>query len=107
MHVTPATLLAAQLRLLNAQLPGIRDGDVDAIHDGRVATRRIRELLPLCEHRRDTDDDLPRTIRRLGRRLGRIRELDVEIALLTHVERRVPRAGTLMALRRHHAEARK
>jgi len=28
-------------------LPGVRDGDSAAIHDARVATRRMRELVPL------------------------------------------------------------
>ena len=39
-------LVASTLALLD-QLPGVRDGGVEAIHDARVATRRIRALLPI------------------------------------------------------------
>ena len=95
MHATPTTLLADQLGFLNAQIPGIRDGDIDAIHDGRVATRRVRELLPLCVPEAGMGDEFRRTVRDVGRSLGRVRDLDIEIALLEQVEQRVPRAGSL------------
>jgi CHAD domain-containing protein len=107
MHPTPTTLLADQLAFLDAQVPGIRDGSVEAIHAGRVATRRVRELLPLCLPEASMGDEFHRTVRNVGRGLGRVRELDVEIALLGQLEQRVPRAGSLFALRRHAAEATK
>jgi len=107
MHATPTTLLVSQLQLLDAQMPGIRDGDIEAIHAGRVTTRRVRELLPLCVPEASMGDEFRRTVRNVGRDLGRVRDLDVEIALLEQVEQRVPRAGSLFALRRHAAEAKK
>jgi len=107
MHATPTTLLEGQLAFLDAQIPGIRDGDIEAIHDGRVATRRVRELLPLCRPEQSTGDEFRRTIRDVGRGLGRVRDLDVEIALLELLEQRVPRAGSLFALRRHAAGAKR
>src|SRR5687768_10563955 len=44
---TPAELLDQQASLLAARLDGVYDGDVNAVHDARIATRRIRELLAL------------------------------------------------------------
>jgi CHAD domain-containing protein len=107
MHPTPTTLLADQLAFLDAQIPGVRDGNTQAIHAGRVATRRIRELLPLSLPEARERDEFQRTVRQVGRGLGRVRELDVEIALLEQLEQKVPRAGSLFAVRRHTAEAEK
>ena len=57
----------------------IRDNDVDAIHDARVATRRLKAALDLLEttidHRRLRP--FARTLRKLRRRLGPLRDLDV------------------------------
>jgi hypothetical protein len=44
---TLASLLDHQACTLRAQIDGVYDGGVDAVHDARVATRRIRELLAL------------------------------------------------------------
>ncbi len=62
----------------------LRDDDVDAVHDMRVAIRRLRSALDTFE------DALPRRLaephvramRRLGRRLGRVRDADVHIGAL-------------------------
>ena len=45
--MTLRTQLLASTSALLDQLPGVRDGGVEAIHDARVATRRIRALLPV------------------------------------------------------------
>jgi CHAD domain-containing protein len=36
------------LRILLSMLPAVRDGNADAIHDARVATRRLRAAAPLA-----------------------------------------------------------
>jgi len=53
--------------------------------------------LPLCL---DQPDERYEEVRRLGRRLGQVRDCDVEIDLLDEFEERVPQAGGLLALRR-------
>ena len=40
-------LIRQRLGALTRTLPGARAGDVSAIHQARVATRRLREALPL------------------------------------------------------------
>ena len=67
----------------------VREGAPDAIHDMRVATRRLRAALALFRG----VVALPRAARRprlrwIARRLGRVRDLDVRIALLA--ERYLP-----------------
>jgi CHAD domain-containing protein len=85
----PHFLARAQLHELLAQFPGIRDADVESVHRARVATRRLRELIPLLPwtdskvHQRALD-----TLRAAGRALGETRELDVMAALLARFEPR-------------------
>lgn len=85
--------LIDQLRQLLPQAVG--ESDVQAIHQSRVATRRLKAAIDLLEpvtgkeHRRP----LARTLRRLRRRLGPLRDLDV----MTGHLRELPRSA--------HAEA--
>src|SRR5512146_3331689 len=71
-------------RALARVLPRALEGDVEAIHDARVASRRVRESLSLARRVNDsrTLRKLMRRARRVTRRLGRVRELDVGLALL-------------------------
>jgi CHAD domain-containing protein len=73
-------------------LPGVESGDVGAIHRARVASRRLRELLPVLELDHAIAKKLGRRLRKLTRRLGAVRELDVLILLLDELRasRRVP-----------------
>ena len=74
-----------------------------------MATRRIREVLPLTEewYRRNAVDDLFGRFRRIGRSLGRVRDADVRIALLLHVEARIPSvAPSLVVVRQEHERER-
>jgi len=73
-------LIRQRLAALSRALPSARAGDPSAIHQARVATRRLREALPLVA-RGTPGRKLARGVRRLTRALGSIRELDV--ALLT------------------------
>ena len=89
-------LIRQRLGALTRALPGARAGDIGAVHKARVATRRLREVLPLVA-RASVARKAERVARRLTRTLGPVRELDV--ALLTLDEfadgRDVPRAGVL------------
>jgi CHAD domain-containing protein len=68
----------------------------------------VRELLPLClPEASKGGDEFRGTVKDVGRGLGRVRDLDIEIALLEQLEQRVPRAGSLFALRRHAAAAKR
>jgi len=78
-------VLSRQVRELRRQeLPVGRHGTPDAVHDMRVATRRLRAAqavfrgvvaFPKAARRR--------RLRWLARRLGKVRDLDVRLALLT------------------------
>jgi CHAD domain-containing protein len=72
------------------QLPLVRDGDADAIHQARIATRQLREILPLLHHDEKQLEASVRAARAAGRALGRVRELDVLSSLLRKYEERVP-----------------
>ena len=111
---SPAEYLADAIDSLFAQLPGVRDGDAEAIHDARVATRRIRGALPVVAPLLSSAEveALRRTTRKAGRALGHARDTDVALALVEELERRTPRiASSLAALRcellEQHAAARR
>ena len=95
---SPQQFTAEHLHTLLINWNGIRDGDVESVHEGRVATRRIRAALPLLAQVTRADQ---RLFRDIGRRLGQVRELDVAEALLTDLESRFPAlASGIAALRR-------
>ena len=89
-------LIRQRLGALSRMAPAARAGDVTSVHQARVATRRLREALPvvvrgsrLRKHRR--------WVRRLTRALGAVRELDVALLTLDEFTDTpdVPRAGVL------------
>jgi CHAD domain-containing protein len=45
--VTPHHVFQQQAERLRSLMPALLDGDLNSIHDARIATRRIREVLPL------------------------------------------------------------
>lgn len=96
---SPTHYLAASIEDLSAQLPRVRDGDRDAIHDARVATRRIREALPIVSAMLpDMDlDPVRATSTAAGRALGRARDVDVALDLIGEIERRAPHATESVA----------
>ena len=77
-------LLARRAAALKRHLPGAVDGDSHSVHQARVASRRLREALPVLT------SDLKGTkvrkalgkIRRLTGALGTVRELDVTLQIL-------------------------
>lgn len=83
-----------RLRTLSRWLPAARQGDVTAVHQARVATRRLREALPVVSTGPSVRK-LERVVRRLTQSLGPVRELDVALQMLDEfaAARDVPRAG--------------
>ncbi len=81
----PSELLIRQRFLaLTRALPSARDGDVVAIHQARVATRRVRAALSIVT-RGSKGRKVTKVVCRLTRALGRVRELDVAILSLDEV----------------------
>lgn len=85
-RTTPSELLIRQrLTAVTRGLPGARNGDVSSLHQTRVATRRLREALPLVASG-SLGRKLEKTVRRLTRALGPVRELDVALLTLDEFE---------------------
>lgn len=95
--------------MLESYLSAVRDGDPEGIHQARVATRRIRELLPLTvsDGRGTAADDLVEEFRTIGRSLGDVRDADVQIALLRSLEARIPGAAPALVMLRQRHERRR
>ena len=106
--VTPHSLFRTQIHTLRTSLPGVLDGLENHIHEARIATRRIREVLPLLgDPKRKHLEDLRTRFRQMGRSLGRVRDADVRIALLASLEIRMPHAApSLVVLRQQREEER-
>jgi CHAD domain-containing protein len=84
--VASELLIRHQLRTLTRALPAAQKGDAERLHEARVATRRLRERLPLVlpsSHGRK----LVRKVRKLSRALGPVRELDVALRTLDELNR--------------------
>jgi CHAD domain-containing protein len=74
--------LQKRLDAFTERLDGIHDADVEALHQTRVASRRLRELLPLLGLKADTVRKLNRRLKKVTRELGAVRELDVLLLLI-------------------------
>jgi CHAD domain-containing protein len=83
-------LLRKRLNRLTLALRVVDNGDSRSLHRARIASRRLRELLPLLELHPDRAKKLGRRLRKVTRRLGTVRELDVLMLLIDelHVSRR-------------------
>lgn len=84
----PSTLFSEQISRLTIQLDAVREGGAASVHDARVTTRRVRELLELADG--PIAGDLNARLKTVGRILGTVRDVDVRIALLTRMESRLP-----------------
>jgi CHAD domain-containing protein len=75
--------LRRRRRALASHLKDAVTGDSHAVHQARVATRRLRETLPVVAAGLEGDDvrKLRRRTRRLTRVLGVVRELEVAIGM--------------------------
>jgi CHAD domain-containing protein len=85
-------LAERRLQALEAHLPSARGGDVVGVHQARVASRRLREIIPVLGARGSPRRRrrARRAMRRLTRALGGVRELDVTLALLDALASRYP-----------------
>ena len=75
-------LLQRALGELEAHLPDALGGDPTAVHRARVASRRLREALPVTLPESSVRRKALRGIRRVTRTLGRVREMDVALGVL-------------------------
>ena len=98
--VTPPQLIRRHFEDVLTHLTGAFDGDPESVHQARIATRRLREVLAVVDsaHVAHATD----AVRAAGRQLGRVRELDVTDGLLLSMSDRLPYAAAteLHALRR-------
>jgi len=81
-------LLRQRLVSLLTAMPAAQAGDETSVHQARVASRRLREALPVLGARADADalDRAGKRVRRITRALGPVRELDVTLSLLDELE---------------------
>jgi CHAD domain-containing protein len=77
-------LIRQRLNVLSRSLDGARKGEVKEVHQARVATRRLREALPVLATG-TRGRKLARDMRRLTRALGPVRELDVALLSLDEI----------------------
>ena len=87
-----AHVVAEQARQLrrNGRKAG-RGGDGEAVHDMRVAVRRLRSALRAVDEHVAAPRAVRRGLRRIAKRLGRVRDQDVMIELLASLP--LPAAG--------------
>jgi CHAD domain-containing protein len=83
-------LLRQRLVSLLKAMPAAQAGDETSVHQARVASRRLRQAIPLLGVRADAAavDRAGRRVRRITRALGPVRELDVTLLLLAELERK-------------------
>jgi len=97
-------LLERQARAFGGHLPGAIEGEVEPVHQCRVATRRLRELLPLCECELSAGiaSRARRRLRRVGGAMGPVREVDVALELADELaQQQVVRDEAEERLRQH------
>ena len=77
-----ADVLRRQLALLLHHLPLARGGKARSVHQARVASRRLREVLPIAAHAVPAARELKlaRMVRRVTGALGPVREIDVALS---------------------------
>ena len=87
------TLLARRARELERHLPAAIGGDDVGVHQARVASRRLREGLPVLAVGLKRGRKAERKVRRVTEALGTVREMDVTVQVLDELARRpkVPR----------------
>ena len=101
-----AESLGSRVEALAGHLDEACGGDERGIHQARVATRRLREIVPVVvETRKGLGAKLRRRLKRLTRALGPVRELDVACTLITDRAAGKPEPG-VVALRAHLTEQR-
>ena len=97
-----SSLLNRRLQRFTRSIDGLERGDVTSLHSVRVASRRLRELVPVLQLESATSRKLNKRLRKVTRRLGAVRELDVLLLLIDELQ--VARPSHQQALRRVRAE---
>jgi CHAD domain-containing protein len=87
-------IIRQRVSALGRSLPAAKAGDVTSLHRARVATRRLRAALPLVAPDGKAGK-VVKSVRRLTRVLGPVRELDVALMILDELDQSgdVPRPG--------------
>lgn len=83
-------LLRQRLVSLLQAMPAAQAGDETSVHQARVASRRLRQALPLLGIRAEARalDRAEKRVKRITRALGPVRELDVTLLLLAELEQK-------------------
>jgi CHAD domain-containing protein len=101
-RATLLVLLNQRLTTLVDAMPAAQAGDMRSVHQARVATRRLREALPVLRVSVDGEaiGRVRRQVRRMTRALGPVRELDVALAHLDELaSQRIMSPGALTRVR--------
>jgi CHAD domain-containing protein len=77
-----SNLLKQRLDRFTRAISGVEKGDIRSLHRIRIASRRLREVVPILQLEAPVTKKLARKLRRVTRRLGSIRELDVLLLLI-------------------------
>jgi CHAD domain-containing protein len=100
----PEDVIHRRLQMLARALPGAILGDATAVHKARVASRRVREALPVvlagtpAKKRRKLAEE----VQRVTRALGPVRELDVSLGVISELAaEHLDADGGLTVLRQH------
>jgi CHAD domain-containing protein len=75
------------LAAFSRELPGVEQGTAESVHRARVASRRLREVIPHLDLGPETSRKLLAQARTVTHQLGEIRELDVSLQLIEDLER--------------------
>lgn len=83
-------LLKQRLTTMLDAMPAAQAGDTRSVHQARVATRRLREALPVLRASVDGAalTRVRRQVRKMTRALGPVREIDVSLAHLDELAQR-------------------
>jgi CHAD domain-containing protein len=79
-------LLQKRLDPFTRMLPALAEGDLRAMHRTRVASRRLREILPILELPPATAQRLGRRLKAVTVELGGVRELGVLMRLVAELQ---------------------
>jgi len=101
--LTPREFAFENISVLRRAWHGVRDGEVESLHQARVATRRVRSALEVLN---GSPDEI-QLCRSLGRLFGRVRELDVAEELVTDYSTRVPGAAAALGIVRREIDERR
>jgi CHAD domain-containing protein len=95
LSTTRSELLKKRVDQFARVLQSVEKGDVRALHQARVSSRRMRELIPMLQLDRSNARKLGKRLRKVTTRLGTVRELDVLLLLIDelHVSGRPGSAG--------------